>query len=389
MTRPLTARCCPPQTGQVYDKLFIRHWDHFLDSSIKQIHVVKLKKTRDGDTGSVHSLHSSDSEDSHASNPPESWCFDGDILSPMSHTTLESPVGPFGGEGDFDISATHLVFTAKDPNLPPAWHTRQNIYLLPICPRSADDAQPKCLTHQVGATSCPTFSPEHKHAAVKNKTLSGTLAWLEMRKDGYEADRNRVMVHHLATGKTEGVTEAWDRSPGSLVWSEDAHELFLLAEDHARVKCFRLDLRASGDKPQALTSGDSVSSVAVVPTPVTQSDEQANQKKKSPVRLLLSTTSHVSPTKVSVADFEGSHQTHVQELSALAQPYLDKLQPALKPAEEFCFDGAQTKVHGWIMYPPTFPADAESIAKEEGKWPMAFLFVSFPLQRTNSSLVES
>ena len=38
-----------------------------------------------------------------------------------------SPVEPFGGLDDFDVSETHIVYTTKDPELPEAWHTKQNV----------------------------------------------------------------------------------------------------------------------------------------------------------------------------------------------------------------------------------------------------------------------
>jgi hypothetical protein len=39
-----------------------------------------------------------------------------------------------------------------------------------------------------------------------------------MAIDGYEADRNRVMVWEIAEGKGNGksMAEEWDRSPGAL-----------------------------------------------------------------------------------------------------------------------------------------------------------------------------
>lgn len=36
---------------------------------------------------------------------------------------------PFGGLDNFDVSETHIVYTAKDPKLPLAWHTKQNVQL--------------------------------------------------------------------------------------------------------------------------------------------------------------------------------------------------------------------------------------------------------------------
>ena len=44
-------------------------------------------------------------------------------MSIFRHT----PVEPFGGLDNFDASETHLVYTAKDPKLPEAWHTKQNV----------------------------------------------------------------------------------------------------------------------------------------------------------------------------------------------------------------------------------------------------------------------
>ena len=84
------------------------------------------------------------------------------------------------------------MYTAKDPKLPPAWHTRQNvsiqvsflfchwlialqIYLVDI----KGEGKPKELTSgKQGATSSPVFNPS-----------GDTVAWLEMDEDGNEADR--------------------------------------------------------------------------------------------------------------------------------------------------------------------------------------------------------
>lgn len=56
------------------------------------------------------------------------------------------------------------------------------------------------------------------------------VAWLEMKKDGYEADRNRVVVYTIESGERQVVTEKWDRSPKSVKWSEDGEGLLLVAE---------------------------------------------------------------------------------------------------------------------------------------------------------------
>lgn len=40
---------------------------------------------------------------------------------------LETPVPPFGGAEDFAVNERFVAFTAKDPKLNPAWHTKQNV----------------------------------------------------------------------------------------------------------------------------------------------------------------------------------------------------------------------------------------------------------------------
>jgi hypothetical protein len=41
-----------------------------------------------------------------------------------------SPVEPFGGTNDYAVSEEYIVYTAKDPDLPEAWHTKQNVRTL-------------------------------------------------------------------------------------------------------------------------------------------------------------------------------------------------------------------------------------------------------------------
>ena len=137
--------------------MLVRHWDTWIDESIKQVQVVFLErsgprkpdKTEPNQTEptspsmeSLHSLSSEDDEPRQGSSNDVSprWAFASKILAPMQSTTLECPVGPFGGSSDFDISASHLIFTAKDPNLNRAWHTRQPLGLFALIFRSSADS---------------------------------------------------------------------------------------------------------------------------------------------------------------------------------------------------------------------------------------------------------
>lgn len=86
------------------------------------------------------------------------------------------------------------MYTTKDPKLPEAWHTKQNVNALFILLDSTStnrrllkvyivdingEGSPKELTSgKQGAIHAPVFS-----------TKGDKAAWLELDEDGYEADR--------------------------------------------------------------------------------------------------------------------------------------------------------------------------------------------------------
>jgi len=88
----------------------------------------------------------------------------------------------------------------------------------------------------------PVFSPDGKF-----------LAWTSMARDGYEADKTRLLVMDLETGTQTDYTEGWDQLAGSLSWSRDSKSVFFISDIQATEEIFRLDL-ADG-KITRLTDG--------------------------------------------------------------------------------------------------------------------------------------
>ena len=72
-------------------------------------------------------------------------------------------------------------------------------------------------------TPCPPSRP----------TAAGSLM-RRWRAPTYEADRQVVQLRNLATGETRALTQAWDRSVGSIAWAPDGRSLLVTAERHAR-----------------------------------------------------------------------------------------------------------------------------------------------------------
>ena len=80
---------------RVFDKLYARHWDSWFEGKRNKLFVARLRKV-DG-----------------------RWTFGlDDVTSPLAaDPRLQVPTPPFGDASDFDISDTHVVVSAKDPEL--------------------------------------------------------------------------------------------------------------------------------------------------------------------------------------------------------------------------------------------------------------------------------
>jgi len=55
------------------------------------------------------------------------------------------------------------------------------------------------------------------------------LAWLSMKEDGYEADKNDIVIRDLKTGARFNLTAAWDETISSFTFSKDDSKIYFLA----------------------------------------------------------------------------------------------------------------------------------------------------------------
>src|SRR3546814_16612852 len=62
-----------------------------------------------------------------------------------------------------------------------------------------------------------------------------------MARPGYEADRLVLMLRNLESGATKKLTDAWDRSVGSIAWAPDGKSLYVTAQDTLEHPVFRVD----------------------------------------------------------------------------------------------------------------------------------------------------
>ena len=193
-------------TGQVYDRIFMRHWDTWKDGTRNHLYYVSLKEAN-------------------AQPVPLMSGFDGDC-----------PTMPFGGSEDFTLSkdGRTVYFSARVAGKTEPWSTNFDLYSVPVSGGAA-----KNLTAGNPAWDAqPVISPD------------GTkLAYKAMKRPGYEADRFQLKVMDLATGVVTDVASTWDRSASGLAWSRDGKSLLVTADDLGKHRLFRIDIKTSAFTP--------------------------------------------------------------------------------------------------------------------------------------------
>lgn len=216
----LEARAATKTSGQLYDQLFVRHWDSWKNGTRSHIFSVALadpkaepvKLTRD---------------------------IDGD-----------APTKPHGdaAEWTFSPDGKTLYFVARIAGRTEPWSTNTDIFSVPV---NASAKPVNLTTGNLATDTAPAVSPDGK-----------TLAFLAMRRPGFEADKLSVNVMPAAGGQPpHEIAAAWDRSSSAIAWSPNSKTIYALADDVGQRRVFALDAVSGAQTP--VTDKGSVSSFDV------------------------------------------------------------------------------------------------------------------------------
>lgn len=191
----------PKSDIYIYDDLDYRHWDTFNDGRFNHPFVASY------DNGRI-----------------------GEGIDLLEGQPFYSPTAPFGGAEDFvwsPDSKSVLYVCKKKYGKEYATSTNTDIYQYDIASKAT-----KNLTEGMnGYDMAPTFSPDGKR-----------LSWLSMKTDGYEADKNDIIIADPTTGEKLNLTSHWDGTVDSYIWSKDNKIIYFVAPTKGTVQLYSVDV---------------------------------------------------------------------------------------------------------------------------------------------------
>ena len=168
---------------QIYNGLDYRHWDTWNEGKFNHVF---YKENKDGAVG----------------------------IDILKGENFDSPQKPFGGDEDYiwsPDSKSILYVCKKKAGTQYAISTNTNIYQYNL----AAGTTINLTDGNEGYDTAPQFSS------------TGNLAWLQMKRDGYEADKNDIIV--ASKGMKFNLTANWDGSVDHFLWSKDGKSIFFIA----------------------------------------------------------------------------------------------------------------------------------------------------------------
>lgn len=278
-------------TGRINDDLAYRHWDNWVDA-IPQPFVADFDGKKIGEGKNI-----------------------------LENTEFESPMRPWGGMEQITWSpdSKSIAYTCrKKVGKEYAFSTNSDIYLY----RLEDNTTINLSEGMMGYDQNPVFSNNGK-----------MIAWESMERDGYEADKLRLMVYNFESGKTEYYTPDFDQNVGGLKFSNDDKWIYFISDYHAVDNIYKINIDDKAIKQ--LTSGTH---------DYTSVDFAADGK------LIGQKMSMSHPNEIWVIDEATKEQKKISTCN-------DDLMAKIKwgKVEERWLKATDGKdLHTWVIYPPDF-----------------------------------
>jgi len=175
----------PNTTAKVYRDLDYRHWDTWEDGKFSHIFVANIKE--------------------------------GNAKDIMEDEPYDCPQKPFGGAEDLTWSPNNKGFVyvcKKKFGAEYAQSTNTDLYYYDVATGKTENWTEGMLGYDVA----PAFNKD-----------GSKLAWLSMARDGYEADKNDIIVMDVESMKKMNITARWDGTAEGFIWSNSNEKIYFNA----------------------------------------------------------------------------------------------------------------------------------------------------------------
>ena len=284
----------PKSNVQIYETLNYRHWDTWEDGAYSHLFVAPLNNGVAGEGKDI-----------------------------MQGERFDCPQMPFGGDEDYTWSpdSKKIIYVAKKKHgVEYAVSTNTDLYEYDI----ATGATVNLTEGMMGYENEPAFS--------KN----GQLAWLSMKRDGYESDKNDIIVRNGTV--TTNLTQHWDGTVSHFKWNADGKRIYFTAATQGTIQLFEVDYPGLTKKlpvVKQITKGD---------FDVTGIIGQVGNT------LVVSRTDMNHASEIYTVDLA---KGEMKQLSHVNDAVYNKIKPS-KVVRRMVTTSDNKQMLVWVIYPPDF-----------------------------------